>query len=152
MCVALLEQQAVMVRDGDALVEGGEGALVLPDTVQGVIRARLDNLDSPPLEIARVAAVIGWEFDHALLVEVAPPSVDLRPAIDALEAAGLIQRTSVAPTIGYRFTHARTGGLLHSRRTSSAKRFTGPSAARSRPRTRIEWTSERRCSPTTSRG
>jgi serine/threonine protein kinase/tetratricopeptide (TPR) repeat protein len=108
MCAALLEQQAVLVRDGDAMVEGGEGALVLPDTVQGVIRARLDNLDSQALEIVRVASVIGWEFDHALLVEVVPPTVDLWPALEALEAAGLIQQTSVAPTIGYRFTHALT--------------------------------------------
>jgi tetratricopeptide (TPR) repeat protein len=108
MCAALLEQQSVTVRDGDALVEGGEGALVLPDTVQGVIRARLDSLDSHALEIVRIASVIGWEFDHALLAEVVPPNVDLRPAIDALEAAGLIQQTSVAPTIGYRFSHALT--------------------------------------------
>ena len=51
MCTALLEQQAVTVREGEALVEGGEGALSLPDTVQGVIRARLDNLDSHALEM-----------------------------------------------------------------------------------------------------
>ena len=40
--------------------------------------------------------------------EVVPANVDLGPAIAALEAAGLIQQTSVAPTIGYRFTHALT--------------------------------------------
>ena len=47
---------------------------MLPDTVQGVIRARLDNLDAHALEIVRVASVIGWEFDHALLAEVVPPT------------------------------------------------------------------------------
>ena len=108
MCAALLEQRAVTVRDGDAVVEGGENRLALPDTVQGVIRARLDNLDARALEVARVAAVIGREFDHALLAEVAPADVDLRSAIAAAEAAGLIHRTSVAPTLAYRFTHALT--------------------------------------------
>ena len=44
MCAALLEQHALTVRDGNARVEGDESALVLPDTVQAVIRARLDNL------------------------------------------------------------------------------------------------------------
>ena len=73
-----------------------------------MIRARLDNLDAHALEIVRVASVIGWEFEHALLAEVVPANVDLAPAIAALEAAGLIQQTSVAPTIGYRFTHALT--------------------------------------------
>jgi serine/threonine protein kinase/tetratricopeptide (TPR) repeat protein len=113
MCAALLERQAVVVRDGVALVEGGEDALVLPDTVQGVIRARLDNLDAQALEVVRVASVIGWEFDRALLVEVVPPSVDLRSAIEALEVAGLIQQTSVAPTIAYRFTHALTQDVCY---------------------------------------
>jgi serine/threonine protein kinase/tetratricopeptide (TPR) repeat protein len=108
MCTALREQHAVTVRDGEALVDDAGGALSLPETVQGVIRARLDNLDASALEIVRVASVIGWEFHHALLAEVVPAHVDLAPAIAALEAAGLIQQISVAPTLAYRFTHALT--------------------------------------------
>jgi serine/threonine protein kinase/tetratricopeptide (TPR) repeat protein len=108
LCAALLEQERVRVENGDALVEGDEGTLVLPETVQGVIRARLDNLDPHALEIGRVASVIGREFDHALLAEVVPPHVDLRTAVAALESAGLIQQTSVAGPIAYRFTHALT--------------------------------------------
>ena len=94
ICTALIEQQAVTVRDGNALVTGGESALVLPHTVQGVIRARLDNLTADALEIARVAAVIGWEFDHAVLADVVPAAVDLRTAMGALQTAGLIQRAA----------------------------------------------------------
>jgi len=108
MCAALLERQAVTLRDGEAHVEGDESTLSLPDTVQGVIRARLDNLDADALEIARIASVMGSEFDHAVLAEVAPQSVDLEPAIAALEAAGLVEQTTRAPTLGYRFTHALT--------------------------------------------
>jgi tetratricopeptide (TPR) repeat protein len=108
MCAALLEQQMVTVRDGEALVDDGDGSLLLPETVQGVIRARLDNLDAHAVETVRVASAIGWEFDHALLAEVVAADVDLGPAIAALETAGLIQQTSVAPTIRYRFTHALT--------------------------------------------
>jgi len=108
MCAALLEQQALTGRDDEAMFESGEGALSLPDTVQGVIRARLDNLHPQALEIVRVASVIGSEFDHALLAEVVPASVDLGPAIAALESAGLIERAAAAPTTGYRFTHALT--------------------------------------------
>jgi serine/threonine protein kinase/tetratricopeptide (TPR) repeat protein len=113
MCAALLEQGVVQVRDDVARVEGGEDALVLPDTVQGVIRARLDNLDAQALEVVRVASVIGAEFDRALLVEVVAPRVDLRSAVEALEAAGLIQQTSVTPTIAYRFTHALTQDVCY---------------------------------------
>jgi tetratricopeptide (TPR) repeat protein len=108
ICTALIEQQAVTVRDGNALVTGGESALVLPHTVQGVIRARLDNLHTEAVEIARIAAVIGWEFEHAVLADVVPVAVDLRGAIAALETAGLIRRTPDAGTLRYRFTHALT--------------------------------------------
>ena len=108
ICTALIEQQAVTVRDGNALVTGGESALVLPHTVQGVIRARLDNLHTEAVEIARIAAVIGWEFEHAVLADVVPVAVDLRGAIAALEIAGLIRRTPDAGTLRYRFTHALT--------------------------------------------
>src|SRR5262249_46655896 len=48
------------------------------------------------------------EFDHALLAEVAPPDVDLRSALSAAEAAGLVRQGSVTPTLTYRFTHALT--------------------------------------------
>ena len=109
MCAALLEQQRRDDRETAKQVpRAATGALSLPDTVQGVIRARLDNLESHALEIVRVASVIGWEFEHALLAEVVPANVDLGPALAALEAAGLIQQIAVAPTISYRFTHALT--------------------------------------------
>jgi tetratricopeptide (TPR) repeat protein/class 3 adenylate cyclase len=108
VCRALLEGQAVTVQDGEAVLAGDRSTLPLPGTVQGVIRARLDKLDADAVEIVRVASVIGREFDYALLAEVVPPHVNLGPSIAAVAAAGLIQQTSVAPTIGYRFTHALT--------------------------------------------
>jgi serine/threonine protein kinase/tetratricopeptide (TPR) repeat protein len=108
MCASLLERGAVSIRDDEALVGDDSGELSLPDTVQGVIRARLDNLSAQALDIVRIASVIGWEFERALLAEVVPASIDLGPAIAALESAGLIRETAVAPTIRYRFTHALT--------------------------------------------
>jgi tetratricopeptide (TPR) repeat protein/class 3 adenylate cyclase len=108
LCAALLERRALTISAEEAGAESGDSTLSLPDTVQGVIRARLDNLEVHALETIRVASVIGWDFDHALLAEVAPANVDLGPALAALETAGLIQQTAVAPTISYRFTHALT--------------------------------------------
>src|SRR5439155_1558700 len=40
VCRALVEQGAVSVREGEAVVEGGPETLSLPDTVQAVIRTR----------------------------------------------------------------------------------------------------------------
>ena len=55
----------------------------------------------------RVASVIGWEFDHALLAEVAPRMSICGRRSPRSEAAGLIRQTSARP-IRYQFTHALT--------------------------------------------
>ena len=106
VCRALIEQGAVTVLDDEAVVDGGASALSLPDTVQAVIRTRLDNLDSGAGDVLRVAAVIGRDFEYALLAEATGASVDLVAAIARLRAAGLIQESDVAGGDSYRFTHA----------------------------------------------
>ncbi len=106
VCCALAEQGAVTARDGEAIV--GVATLSLPDTVQAVIRTRLDKLESNAREVLRVAAVIGREFQHALLAQVLGTDVDLDAAVARLMAVGLIQQTSAVPEVAYRFTHVLT--------------------------------------------
>jgi serine/threonine protein kinase/tetratricopeptide (TPR) repeat protein len=95
-----------------ALIEKGIDTLRLPDTVQAVIRARLDSLDRDALEVLRVASVIGREFDHDLLVEVLGGQVQPERAIERLNAVGLIQSWESAPENQsgrcYRFKHVLT--------------------------------------------
>jgi tetratricopeptide (TPR) repeat protein/class 3 adenylate cyclase len=108
VCRALIEQNAVSARDGEAVVVGGPETLSLPDTVQAVIRTRLDNLEPQTREVVRIAAAFGREFEHALLADVVGPDVDLAPAIVRLVASGLISPASDSPGPGYRFTHVLT--------------------------------------------
>jgi tetratricopeptide (TPR) repeat protein/class 3 adenylate cyclase/tRNA A-37 threonylcarbamoyl transferase component Bud32 len=104
VCSALLEQGAVARTTGEAVVEGGAAALSLPDTVQAVIRTRLDKLEPTAREVLRVAAVIGRDFEHTLIAEVLGRDVDLLSALTRLRASGLIQQIRSA----YRFTHVLT--------------------------------------------
>jgi predicted ATPase len=92
VCSALLEQGVVATTTGEAVVEGGAEALTLPDTVQAVIRMRLDKLETTAREALRVAAVIGRDFEHALLAEVLGPERDLPSALVRLRASGLIEQ------------------------------------------------------------
>jgi predicted ATPase len=108
VCRALVEQGAVAMRGGAAVVDGGPETLSLPDTVQAVIRARLDNLESQAREVVRVAAVFGREFEHALLADVVSQEIDLAPAIARLLDGGLICASSDTAATGYRFTHVLT--------------------------------------------
>ena len=107
-CRTLLEQGSVATQDGEGIAAGGVEALRLPDTVQAVIRTRLDALEKHSLEVLRIASVIGREFTRPLLVEIADRSLDVPRALGRLDTAGLIQHISVAPEVAYRFKHALT--------------------------------------------
>ena len=108
VCRALVEQGAGLRARRRGRCRRRASTLSLPDTVQAVIRTRLDNLEAPAREVARVAAAFGREFEHALLSDVVGPDVDLASAIGRLSASGLIRQSSEPPRLGYRFTHVLT--------------------------------------------
>jgi serine/threonine protein kinase/tetratricopeptide (TPR) repeat protein len=103
----LLEQGAVsIVGDEARLAETAE--VRLPDSVQAVIRARLDRVDGRARGVLFVASVIGRDFGRALLERVVDDSAALDRALDVLKEAGLVQQTRVVPQPMYRFKHSLT--------------------------------------------
>jgi serine/threonine protein kinase/tetratricopeptide (TPR) repeat protein len=108
VCHALLEQGAVAERDGEAVPAKEADTLRLPDTVQAVIRTRLDSLDADALEVLRIASVIGREFSNDVLTEVLGAERSPERAIERLNAAGLIQQSGLPWERGYRFKHVLT--------------------------------------------
>jgi class 3 adenylate cyclase/predicted ATPase len=81
-------------------------ALAVPATLHASLMARLDRL-GPAKEVAQVGAAIGREFSHALLAAVThKPETELRTALDALLAAGLLFRHGVPPHASYLFKHS----------------------------------------------
>jgi class 3 adenylate cyclase/tetratricopeptide (TPR) repeat protein len=108
VCRTLLEEDAVTTHDGEAVAASGVEVLRLPDTVQAVIRARLDRLDRDSRDVLRVAAVIGREFGRTLLGEVLGPGADPTATLERLKGSGLIQQTAVLPEPTYRFRHVLT--------------------------------------------
>jgi DNA-binding SARP family transcriptional activator len=82
--------------------------VAIPETVQGMIRNRLDDLERPVREAALSAAVIGRDFSLRLLLEVHDDREGLEDDLDRLKARDLIHQTHVVPEVGYRFKHALT--------------------------------------------
>jgi predicted ATPase len=83
--------------------------------------ARLDRIPTAK-QVARVGAVIGVEFSHALLAMVSQlPETELTQGLDALVKAGLTIRRGSPPDATYSFKHvlvqeAVYDSLLRSRR------------------------------------
>jgi tetratricopeptide (TPR) repeat protein len=69
--------------------------LSLPETVQGVVLARIDRLAPPQQLTLKVASVIGRSFAYRLLHDIYPIAADRPTLADQLE--GLQQRSLVLP-------------------------------------------------------
>ncbi len=107
-CQALLEEGAVRVHDGIATTKEGTAELQLPETVQAVIRTRLDRLEPEARDALRMASVIGREFAQGVLEDVAGPALDVARRLERLRGTGLVQQTDVVPEPAYRFKHVLT--------------------------------------------
>jgi len=108
VCRALREAGAVKVEDGRAIAAASLDRLELPDTVQGVIRTRLDRLDADTRKLIRYASVIGREFDRDVLEHAMGGGEDFGEGFARLRELGLIQQIRVVPRTVYRFKHALT--------------------------------------------
>ncbi len=107
-CQALREEGAVVVRSGQAVAAADSGGVQFPETVQAVIRTRLDRLDPETRDTLRMAAVIGREFSRPVLEALPGANRDVVGALEQLRSAGLIQQIGVVPEPVYRFKHVLT--------------------------------------------
>ena len=124
---AVLEGGALREEAGQWALDGPLPDVAVPATLQASLVARLDRLSSVR-EVAQAGAVLGREFAHDLLAEVADvPELSLRAAIDALVAADLVQRRGAPPDASYIFKHALIqdaayGTMLRGRRRGLHRR------------------------------
>ena len=80
--------------------------MTIPATLEESLLSRLDRL-APSREVAQLAAAIGREFAHELLVAASSlPESDLQDALDDLIEAGLVYRRGTPPSAVYSFKHA----------------------------------------------
>jgi class 3 adenylate cyclase/tetratricopeptide (TPR) repeat protein len=82
------------------------GAMHIPDTVQGVIIARIDRLDEEVRQVLRVASVVGRSFLYRLLQAVSDVGQGLDDDLAALQRGDLIRERRHLPELEYIFKHA----------------------------------------------
>ena len=117
----LLEDGTVKIEDRRVVLTGDLDNLQLPDTVQGVIRSRLDRMDPQAREVLSYASVIGREFDRDILQRIRADDPRLLQSLETLKGLGVIQQTRILPDVSFRFKHALTQevtyeSLLHHQR------------------------------------
>ncbi|MGE0484623.1 MAG: AAA family ATPase [Gammaproteobacteria bacterium] len=117
----LVERGHVTGRIGHyTLVTDGAG-LAMPSNVRAVLAARLDRLPDNAKQVLQAAAVIGREFDLAVIEGVADlPGADLAAALERLEQGDFVYQAVLHPELAYAFKHPLThevayGSLLRAR-------------------------------------
>jgi len=107
----LIERGVVDRVDGRWIAREGTSDLAVPETIQGLLAARIDRLPPEVRRAGRVAAVIGRRFPVDLFSRVygdeAGPG--LHPHLATLESHGLLRLESTDPELRFAFRHA----LIH---------------------------------------
>jgi class 3 adenylate cyclase/tetratricopeptide (TPR) repeat protein len=105
----ILADRALLWRNGE-LAAAAEGELPLPESVQGIIAARIDALTPPEKAVLQQAAVVGKVLWLGAVAAVAGlPRVETEQCLHALERKEFLRRearSSVAAEVEYSFRHA----------------------------------------------
>ncbi|MFO7985483.1 MAG: adenylate/guanylate cyclase domain-containing protein [Desulfatiglandaceae bacterium] len=118
---ALLENGVIEQRDRQYVLNRRPSQIQVPDTIQGIIAARIDRLDETLKQIMQVASVIGREFAFRILQAITEMKEGLKSHLLNLQGLEFIHEKSLFPELEYIFKHAITqevayNSLLHKRR------------------------------------
>ncbi len=80
--------------------------ITIPDTIQGVIIARVDRLAEDVQQVLRIASVIGRSFLYRVLRAIAQADRVLDQHLAELQRVELIRQKQAAPELEYIFKHA----------------------------------------------
>lgn len=97
------------------LRHAGEGPL--PDTLQGLVQARLDRLDAATRELLRAAAVLGQRADPAALAALMPGGAAASGPLATAQAQGWL----LAEPEGLRLSHALVREAIYSGLTAARR-------------------------------
>jgi class 3 adenylate cyclase/tetratricopeptide (TPR) repeat protein len=124
-----LSETGAIHRDGTRWMLGRPlDQIVVPNTIQDVLMARIDHLEEEPRQTLQLAAVIGREFTQRLLDRIAEIRRGTTAVLRELQAIELIHEKALFPELAYMFKHALTqdvayGSLLTPRRRELHRRI-----------------------------
>ena len=102
----LLENGTIEKKDNRYLLNRKPSDIQIPDTVQGIIAARMDRLEENLKRIMQVASVIGREFAFRILQSITDMREELKAHLLNLQGLEFIYEKSLFPEIEYIFKHA----------------------------------------------
>ena len=110
---SLQEAGALRRVDGRYVLARPLDEVMVPDTIQDVIMARIDRLEDASKKTLQLASVIGREFTRRLLERIADIRGRTEELLGELKAIELIYEKRLFPELAYMFKHALTHDVAY---------------------------------------
>jgi class 3 adenylate cyclase/tetratricopeptide (TPR) repeat protein len=104
----LLENGSIQKKDHRFFLSGKASEIEIPDTIQGIIAARMDRLEDNLKRTMQVASVIGRDFAFRILHTISGMKEELKSYLLNLQGLEFIYEKSLFPELEYIFKHALT--------------------------------------------
>jgi len=119
---SLLENGSIQMKNKQYVLARKPSDLQVPDTIQGIIAARIDRLEENLKRIMQVASVIGREFAFRILQAISGVREDLKSQLLNLQGLELIYEKSLFPELEYIFKHALTQEVAYNSLLSNSRK------------------------------
>jgi class 3 adenylate cyclase len=104
----LMENGSIQKKGNQYVLSRKASEIQVPDTIQGIIAARMDRLEDSLKRIMQVASVIGTEFAFRILETITGMREDLKSHLLNLQGLEFIYEKRLFPELEYIFKHALT--------------------------------------------
>jgi class 3 adenylate cyclase len=124
----LLENGSIQRKEKQYVLSEKSSDIQVPDTIQGIIAARMDRLEDNLKRTMQVASVIGRDFAFRILQTITGLREELKGYLINLQGLEFIYEKSLFPELEYIFKHALTqevayNSLLHKKRKKIHQRI-----------------------------
>lgn len=113
MVNSLIESNIVVNENGHWRVQRAIIGADIPTTIQGVLSARVDRLDTELKRIIQEASVIGRIFLYKIIKSISDVAGNIDQYLSELEGLDLIRMQSIEPELEYLFKHALTQEVVY---------------------------------------
>ncbi|MCP4539994.1 MAG: tetratricopeptide repeat protein [Chloroflexi bacterium] len=122
----LIDQQVLVRENGQWHLAREDDLQAIPDTLQGIIVARMDRLPEDARRTLQLAAVIGRIFSHQVLdslASAAAMAVQLDAGLALLQRAELVRERRRVPELEYIFKHRMIHDVVYESLLMRDRRF-----------------------------
>ena len=105
---SLLENGSIERKDHQYVLTRKPSEIQVPETIQGIIAARMDRLEENLKRTMQVASVIGRDFAYRILQTITGMQEELKSYLLNLQELEFIYEKSLFPELEYIFKHALT--------------------------------------------